>query len=169
MKQQKSTQPKRLIVISNIMKKELITLCFSIACLLTNPSSLYGQTTTKDSTDITEYYILIDASNPNFDIKYNKSDHPIKISLVIARKDLDWFKIVYDPINTTALFNSGHSHTYKKKNKIGKLIDYNWLLESKTVSKIIHKADKHKVYFIEKTENKGFWSVYETGIVIEIE
>jgi hypothetical protein len=151
------------------MKKELMTLCFSIACLLTNLSSLYCQSTTKDSTNITEYYILIDASNPNFDIKYNKSGHPIKISMFIARKDLDCFKIVYDPINTTVLFNGGHSHTYKRKDQIGKLIDYNWLMESQTVSKIIHRTNKHKVFFIQKTEDEKFWSVYETGIVIEME
>ena len=80
--------------------------------------------------------LRMDSTNPNFDIQYNKGGHPVKISMDVTREDLDWFKIIYDPMNSTSLFNNGHAHLYKRKDEILKLIDYNWLLESKTVFKI---------------------------------
>ncbi|MEE1962506.1 hypothetical protein V1387_07400 [Allomuricauda taeanensis] len=152
------------------MKAEYKSTCFTITCLLMNLFLMQGQSTSMTPTQDSKYYVLIDTSDSNFDIQYNDIGHPVKITMKVTRGDMDSFKVVYDPLNSSNLFPNGHSHFYIKKDEGIKPIDYGWFLKSNEVTGIVHNPNQFKIYFIcNDLKEKRFWSVYETGIVIEIE
>lgn len=152
------------------MKAEYKSTYLAIMCLLMNLFLMQGQSTNMTPIEDSKYYVLIDTSDSKFDIQYNNIGHPVKISMKVSREDMDVFKVVYDPLNSSSLFPNGHSHFYIKKDEGIKTIDYGWFLKSNKVPGIVHNPKLFKIYFIcDDLKEKRFWSVYETGIVIELE